>query len=755
MTDTPREPDNHNHPDQGEFPHSQADTPVRTDDGNPSRLSASPHEQQPPARSPDTDLVLGDTTGVVITFFYTHGFIHTDRFGSIFVHKKELADGTTRLEPGQQVSARVLQGRKGLYAYGVQVLTTDTIVVKDAASSAPGDLSLHQNPITLIAERLHEEKPIALFHIRRLYNHLGPDIIGEMIAETERIEAEGGMLFQDGSRRRTPGGVFLFLDMVSEGPVLLDSLARPADKRTPWYDGSCTTTSQTTREDHMGQIHPSTPAERAQCAAYLLAHSHEYGVVMQMSREYQVSRPTLYAWRDQAQVALLSAFTPPVTTDVSPSSDMTPRQVLTLWISHASVRGIQHAMAEVLQRGVSRETITTILAEAGQRARTWMQTHVPDSTRALALDEIYANDRRGAYLNVVDVHSGAVWASEGPLAVDTESWILVLWELQARGLRWERVVLDGGAPMLAACRSVTPHITTQGDTWHVMHTCTQVQARLQRVVTQLEARRPAAERRAARLAAGQRPRGRKPKASGEDHAQALATARRIADGVAYLTNELRNLLAVVVYDARGVLDASQRQTELEAVLALLSEVADTAPSPQQAMIQRLHASLHERLPHLLTFVAHVDQVQHDLRAVLPPDRQAVLAWAWRHRRTLRWSSTDILASLPSDWRPAARVLLAVWDDAVHVSSAVERYHSIMRPHLAVHRTLNTGMLALRAVWHNHRVFPRGIHKGKNPLHLSGMTDAPTDWLIVLGYPPSGIAMPSDLAMPEVALALAA
>ena len=195
------------------------------------------------------------------------------------------------------------------------------------------------------------------------------------------------------------------------------------------------------------------------------------------------------------------------------------------------------------------------------------------------------------------------------------------------------------------------------------------------------------------------------------------------------------MLAVVVYDARGVLDATQRQAELDAALALLAEVADTAPSPQQALLQRLNASLRERLPQLLTFVAHVDQVQRDLCAVLPPDRQAVLAWAWRHRRTLRWSSADILAAIPCDWHPAARVLLATWDDAVHVSSAVERYHAIMRPHLAVHRTLNTGMLALLAVWHNHRVFTCGIHKGKKPLHLSGLPAAPTDWLTALGYPP--------------------
>ena len=73
---------------------------------------------------------------------------------------------------------------------------------------------------------------------------------------------------------------------------------------------------------------------------------------------------------------------------------------------------------------------------------------------------------------------------------------------------------------------------------------------------------------------------------------------------------------------------------------------------------------------------------------------------------------------------------------MRVSSAVERWHSILHPHLAVHRTLSTGMLALLAVWHNHRVVTRGIHKGKSPLHLSGMIDASTDWLVALGYPPT-------------------
>jgi len=34
-----------------------------------------------------------------------------------------------------------------------------------------------------------------------------------------------------------------------------------------------------------------------------------------------------------------------------------------------------------------------------------------------------------------------------------------------------------------------------------------------------------------------------------------------------------------------------------------------------------------------------------------------------------------------------------------------------------------------------------MHKGMNPLHLSGMMDAPTDWLVALGYVPDVAVTP--------------
>lgn len=488
----------------------------------------------------------------------------------------------------------------------------------------------------------------------------------------------------------------------------------------------------------MGQAHPSTAHERIQWASMMLAHQGDYGMVTRLSREAQVSRPTLYAWREQAKAALHTAFAPVTAAAAPPTS---PRQRLTLWIHHASERGIQAAMRECATGGVSLATISAVLHEAGQRAIAYLRTHMPSTTRALALDESYANDRRGAYLNVVDVHSGAVWASEGPLPVDTESWSLVFWELQACRLHWDRVVLDGGAALQAACATETPQVIMQGDIWHELHSCGKIQARLQRVVTQLEQRSPAVARQAARIAAGQRPLGRKPKTDVAVHAQELACARRLAEGTRYLTEELRALLAAVVVHQEQLLMVAERQEALTALLALLAELAETAPSAQRMQLQQLHRHLQERLPQLLTVAPQLDQVQHDLEAVLPPTRQALLGWAWLRRKTLGWTSAAILAAVPAEWRAAARVLLLAWDDAVRVSSALERYHSILRPHLAVHRTLSTEQLALIAVWHNHRVFTRGIHKGKSPLHLSGMTDVPTDWLVALGYPPDEAVSP--------------
>ncbi|XP_031617772.1 phosphorylated adapter RNA export protein [Contarinia nasturtii] len=59
-----------------------------------------------------------------------------------------------------------------------------------------------------IANKLYEEKDDLMV---RVVNTLGRDLSIKLFKETQKIESDGGMLIVNGMRRRTPGGVFLFL----------------------------------------------------------------------------------------------------------------------------------------------------------------------------------------------------------------------------------------------------------------------------------------------------------------------------------------------------------------------------------------------------------------------------------------------------------------------------------------------------------------------------------------------------------------
>ncbi len=503
----------------------------------------------------------------------------------------------------------------------------------------------------------------------------------------------------------------------------------------------------------MARRHGSTPGQRVAWVSELLGGSGTYGLVTLLSRTTGVSRQTLYAWMEQGRAALEEAFQPRASEVVS--TPELERQVLSLLVeTHGSVRGIQASLWQVARRRVSLGTISAIIQAAQRRAQAWLGSHAPPASRPLALDEMYGNDRRGAYLHIVDTASHAVWAAEGPVPVDTESWTLVLWLAQERGLRWHTTISDGGPAIEAAVRVVDPTGQHRRDVWHVLHGCAQVQGRLDRRVAQLEAQTASVQRQAARIAAGQRPLGRKPRTDLVAHQAACGQARATAAALRFLTATLHDLLEVVVLTPTGLLDAAGREVELTALLALLDELAATAPTAQQAELARLHRHLTLALPGLLAFAPPLDRVQHDAAVVLGGDGVALVAWAWQRRAILAPRRDDLVAQFPPAWQTAARILMVAWETAVRASSAVENWHSILRPHLAVHRVLSPGLLALLVVWHNHRAFARGPQAGLSPLHLSGMTDAPADWLVALGYPPLDVS-PTDSTLTTTALLTAA
>lgn len=463
--------------------------------------------------------------------------------------------------------------------------------------------------------------------------------------------------------------------------------------------------------------HCSTPQQRAQWVSQMIASPSPHGLVSQLSHIYQVSRQTLYRWKAKGEQALhhaLGADSP------QPSQNMPlDQQVLTLLIeAHGSYRNIQTCLVKLCGTSVSLGRISQIVGQAGQRAQEYLARQRADAPRALALDEQYSSQRGKASLNVIDVHSSQVWATLPPVEVDAESWTVVWWYLQEQGIRCDCSVSDGGRAIQDALNQVHQQASHQRDVWHLFHVASQVQGRLDRALQQAQDRLPTIQRQAQRLASGQKVRGRAPKADVSEHQALMERMKYVADGVRYLMQELRTLLEVVVLSTdrqAGVLSSQHRQAEIETVLVLLEELQTQASAGWQSQLHSLSKHLRLALSHVLLFARSLDEIQQQASAILGP------------------TTADLLKSVEPAWQAVAQKLLSAWNQAVRASSAVENWHSIVRPHLAVHHTLSAGMLALLAVWHNHHPAPRGPHLGLSPIPRTGSTQPEIDWLVSLGY----------------------
>jgi hypothetical protein len=250
----------------------------------------------------------------------------------------------------------------------------------------------------------------------------------------------------------------------------------------------------------------------------------------------------------------------------------------------------------------------------------------------------------------------------------------------------------------------------------------------------LHQRTPAVERNAKRVEAGKKPLGRNPQTDVQAHTSDVQHMEYVATSLRYLGTELQRLLEIVVLTDHGILTSQERYEEIHALLELFAEVYEEIPSPLNKHVKKLLRHVHLALPGLLAFCPDLDAVELETIAQLGEEACHLIGWAWLHRAILGPQTEKLVADFAPGWQPMVAKLFAAWDQAVRSSSAVENWHSILRPYLAVHRHLSADMLAILAVWHNHRVASRGLYKGLSPIIRSGLAKEATDWLAALGYP---------------------
>lgn len=92
------------------------------------------------------------------------------------------------------------------------------------------ELSVHETA-RMIASALGETEQVAQQQIQRIVWALGRTAARNVLEQTLQIEENGGMMLRDGSRRRTPGGIFFHLAYTTGKPKEGRTLERPVYKK--------------------------------------------------------------------------------------------------------------------------------------------------------------------------------------------------------------------------------------------------------------------------------------------------------------------------------------------------------------------------------------------------------------------------------------------------------------------------------------------------------------------------------------------
>jgi hypothetical protein len=116
-------------------------------------------------------------------------------------------------------------------------------------------------------------------------------------------------------------------------------------------------------------------------------------------------------------------------------------------------------------------------------------------------------------------------------------------------------------------------------------------------------------------------------------------------------------------------------------------------------------------------------------------RQQAQGDAWVRCRHLVVIEQVLGARLWPQWQSAYRRVDELLRHAVRASSAVECVNSVVRMHQGRHRHVSQGLLDLKRLYWNCRVFREGKRKGKSPYDLLGLHLPSSDWWQLLQMAP--------------------
>jgi hypothetical protein len=366
--------------------------------------------------------------------------------------------------------------------------------------------------------------------------------------------------------------------------------------------------------------------------------------------------------------------------------------------------------------------------------------------RVLCLDEIFLH--RVPVLMAIEPNSMAWMAGQRGPDRSGERWRTVI----ANWPCLEHVIADGGQGLERGVRLVNEARGAQGEAAEtvsgqamtmgldVFHTQRELERVVQRQWKQAERQLETASQADAKVARYKR-QGRDPRGVSGVAGRAWHKAERLFDQAVNAQEAVQQIDAALSwFDAQGRLYGRQ-----------------TAQAQLDEASQQLHGDWWSKVKRLLRderTLRHVDRLHEHLTSAVPePVLRDALTRLWYMNDQIRQAQGDacmrlrqlvvieqvLCERLCPQWQSASRCVDELLRHAVRASSAVECVNSVVRMHQGRHRHVSQGLLDLKRLYWNCRVFREGKRKGKSPYELLGLHLPSSNWWQLLQMTPEELA----------------
>jgi hypothetical protein len=366
--------------------------------------------------------------------------------------------------------------------------------------------------------------------------------------------------------------------------------------------------------------------------------------------------------------------------------------------------------------------------------------------RVLCLDEIFLH--RVPVLMAIEPNSMAWMAGQRGPDRSGESWRTVI----ANWPCLEHVIADGGQGLERGVRLVNEARCAQGEATEtvsgqamtmgldVFHTQRELERVVQRQWKHAERQLETASQADAKVARYKR-QGRDPRGVSGVAGRAWHKAERLFDQAVNAQEAVQQIDAALSwFDAQGRLYCRQ-----------------TAQAQLDEASQQLHGDCWSKVKRLLSderTLRHLDRLHEHLTSAVPePVLRDALTRLWYMNDQIRQAQGDacmrlrqlvviaqgLCERLCPQWQSAYRCVDELLRHAVRASSAVECVNSVVRMHQGRHRHVSQGLLDLKRLYWNCRVFREGKRKGKSPYELLGLHLPSSNWWQLLQMTPEELA----------------